>query len=188
MQYILKRKNELNVSDWKGGSTTELFIYPQNAVYRDRNFQIRISSATIEETPSVFTLLPDYHRVLMPLSAALKLVFDKQSERILQPFEVVGFEGASQTVSYGLCTDIGIMLSSAWQGELSVPTGGVIKCAAGFTGIYALCDNVGITANNEKHILQKGDFILFDAESAEEINLAASPDKNAAVIAKITKK
>lgn len=43
-------------SVWSGGKTTEMYMYPQTASYRDRNFLFRISSATVEEK---LPFLPD---------------------------------------------------------------------------------------------------------------------------------
>ena len=45
---ILKKAEDFVTSKWSGGSTTELYIYPPQAVYREGNFKCRISSATVE--------------------------------------------------------------------------------------------------------------------------------------------
>lgn len=60
-------------SSWSGGKTTEIFIYPPNSSYQARDFQIRISSATVEVGESNFTKLPDYNRVLMILLGQLEI-------------------------------------------------------------------------------------------------------------------
>ncbi|MDR0511521.1 MAG: HutD family protein, partial [Treponema sp.] len=84
---ILTRKDELSVSNWSGGSTTQLFLHPAGSSYAARDFQVRVSSATVDQTPSNFTSLPRFHRVLMPLSAPLRLVFENHGEAALSPFE-----------------------------------------------------------------------------------------------------
>ena len=52
---ILKKAEDFVTSKWSGGSTTELYIYPPQAVYREGNFKCRISSATVEVEKSDFT-------------------------------------------------------------------------------------------------------------------------------------
>ena len=37
-----------STSKWSGGSTTELFIWPKDASYAERRFNIRISTATVD--------------------------------------------------------------------------------------------------------------------------------------------
>ena len=50
---------DMNTSYWSGGTTTEIFIMPEGASYKDRDFLFRISTARVEKPESDFTLLPD---------------------------------------------------------------------------------------------------------------------------------
>ena len=50
-------------STWSGGTTTQLAIAPEGAVYAERSFLWRVSSATVELETSDFTPLPDYNRL-----------------------------------------------------------------------------------------------------------------------------
>ena len=52
---------------WSGGLTTQLGIAPEGAVYADRDFLWRLSSATVEDAESDFTALPDYERLISTL-------------------------------------------------------------------------------------------------------------------------
>ena len=49
-------------TQWSGGATTQLAIAPKGAVYADRDFLWRLSSATVELDESDFTPLPAYDR------------------------------------------------------------------------------------------------------------------------------
>ena len=40
------KKRGLKVAVWAGGTTNEIFIYPENSSYVDRSFKARISVAT----------------------------------------------------------------------------------------------------------------------------------------------
>ena len=190
MKCIVTRKNDMSASKWSGGSTVQLFIYPANASYAARDFEIRISSATVEDESSVFTFLPGYHRLLMPLDAPLHLVYKDNGEHRTGPFEVAEFEGEWHTTSFGICTDLGIMLAKGWQGSMkTVGSGTYIDCH-GFTGVYALADNVKIDANcNGKtlsYVLLQGDFMLLEAKENAELVLE-SPSQNAAVLMQVIK-
>ncbi len=53
-QMELVTHNQQKISTWSGGTTTELFIYPEVAEYSERNFDFRISTATVEVEESNF--------------------------------------------------------------------------------------------------------------------------------------
>ena len=74
------------VSRWSGGTTTQLAIYPVNALYADREFLWRVSSAVVELPESDFTPLSDYDRILMILEGELSLSHDGGEEYTLLGF------------------------------------------------------------------------------------------------------
>ena len=90
---ILKKAEDFVTSKWSGGSTTELYIYPPQAVYREGNFKCRISSATVEVEKSDFTSLPGVKRYLSIFFGKLKMVHGGEKEVILKPYEVDCFDG-----------------------------------------------------------------------------------------------
>ena len=61
------------VSQWSGGTTTQVAIAPEGAVYADRDFLWRISSASVDLDESDFTALPDYHRWISTLKGGMTL-------------------------------------------------------------------------------------------------------------------
>ena len=68
MEYSIITTDNFKTSGWSGGTTTELFIFPPTADYQQRNFQFRLSTATVEADRSDFTLLNGISRKLMVLS------------------------------------------------------------------------------------------------------------------------
>ena len=55
MNKVIK-KDDWKVSVWAGGTTNEIFIYPENSSYADRIFKARISVATTNNgEKSLFT-------------------------------------------------------------------------------------------------------------------------------------
>lgn len=98
------------VSRWSGGTTTQLAICPPDALYADRDFLWRVSSAIVELPESDFTPLPDYDRILMILEGELSLSHDGGEEYVLRPLEQTSFDGASRTFSRGQVTDFNLMM------------------------------------------------------------------------------
>ena len=102
--------NEYVVSSWSGGTTTQLAIFPPEAVYARRDFLWRISSAAVELEESDFTALPDYERLISTLAGEIVLSHNGGPELRLEPFRVHAFSGAEATHSRGRCTDFNLML------------------------------------------------------------------------------
>ncbi len=95
---------------WSGGLTKQIAIAPRGAIYAQRDFLWRVSSATVELEESTFTSLPDYNRYLSTLEGSISLSHNNQEEFILQPGQVDYFDGGVLTISKGLCRDFNLML------------------------------------------------------------------------------
>lgn len=104
------KKSDYSVSDWSGGRTTEIAIAPDGAKYADREFLWRVSSATVELEKSEFTALPDYDRLIAPLSGTMTLTHNGGAPVKLEPIMVHAFSGSDMTRSEGKCTDFNLML------------------------------------------------------------------------------
>lgn len=98
------------VSRWSGGTTTQLAITPEEAVYADRNFLWRISSATVELDESEFTALPDYNRLISTLKGEIEIAHNGGERLRLSPCSVHAFDGGDATRSWGRCTDFNLMM------------------------------------------------------------------------------
>ena len=95
---------------WSGGLTTQLGIAPEGAVYADRDFLWRLSSATVEDAESDFTALPDYERLISTLEGTIELSHNGGEKLTLNPYEVHRFDGGDSTHSWGCCRDFNLML------------------------------------------------------------------------------
>ena len=112
-------QNDYVVSQWSGGTTTQIAIAPQGAQYGDRDFLWRLSSATVDLDESDFTPLPDYHRLIAPLKGEMVLTHDGGAPVALQPYQVHAFDGGADTHSEGRCVDFNLMLrKGACQGRV----------------------------------------------------------------------
>lgn len=114
---IIKKQGQ-KTSKWSGGETTQLYIYPENSSYENKNFKWRISSAKVEIQASTFTKLPNIQRKLMVIDGELILKHKNNSEVKLNKFEVDNFSGDWDTISYGKAIDFNLMTNQDCTGEL----------------------------------------------------------------------
>ena len=108
------------VSNWSGGSTTQLYIYPANATLQELNFDLRISSAIIEVESSNFTKFPGYQRIIFPLEGILTLQHDQNKAYQLQPFELSTFNGESDTSGQGKVKDFNIIFKPSISPQVTI--------------------------------------------------------------------
>lgn len=97
------------LSQWSGGTTAQIAIYPESSEYEKRNFQWRISSATVEQDETTFTSLPDFERILMVLEGEVILSFEGERITRLSQFQQDRFSGRSKTKSYGKIQDFNLI-------------------------------------------------------------------------------
>lgn len=117
MPEIIRKQNQ-KTSQWSGGTTTELFLYPPDGSYADRNFQFRLSSADCEDAESVFTSLPGVRRILMVLDGKITLCHDGKRKVTLEPGDQDHFTGDETTRSTGGCVDFNLMMKGNTEGNL----------------------------------------------------------------------
>lgn len=162
---------ELKTTEWSGGTTTELFIFPKSASYKKMDFDFRISTATIEIMKSTFTSLPGVKRTLMVLNGTLELDHKGQHSTILEAFEKDNFLGDWETTSGGIAEDFNLMIRNPELNgfvrhiQLSKKKSLTLQTNKhGFIFIYK-----GTLALNEEFQLTNGDSIYFD--NTESITL-----------------
>jgi len=117
MKTKIIKKDTFKTSLWSGGTTTELYIYPENAIYENKDFLLRLSSATVDLEESIFTPLEGIQRYIAPINGSLKL-FHNDRSLILEPYECYAFDGGIETTSEGKVTDFNLMLSKEVSGSL----------------------------------------------------------------------
>jgi len=110
MQVNHLKKADYAVLRWSGGTTTEIGIMPVGAVYAERNFLWRISTASVDLEVSDFTPLGGYRRWIATLTGNMTLTHDGGCEHVLAPFEIHTFDGGAATRSQGRCTDFNLTL------------------------------------------------------------------------------
>lgn len=113
--------NEFTTSTWSGGSTTEVLLVPEDGSYAERRFDLRLSCASINKSPSIFTELPGYKRFFTPLEKPLKIMHtDIFLSALLQPYDLYAFNGTDSIRSEGTGRDFNVIYKPELNPQLSV--------------------------------------------------------------------
>lgn len=121
---IISSKEQKRIH-WSGGTSTELYIFPEESEFSERNFDFRISTATIEVENSEFTSLDGYFRKIIVLEGTLDLHHENHHSSSLKPFEQDSFSGDWKTTSVGKATDFNVIFRPELHPEMEV-----VRCEA----------------------------------------------------------
>ena len=136
-QAVIIRQADMSVSQWAGGSTTQLAIYPPHSSVAAQDFLWRFSSATVEQS-GAFTRFPQHQRLLalrqgagFALTVEAKLAgaapdatttpVPTQQAEVTSPQQTLRFAGncaSSARLLSGAITDINLMLAAGYSGNL----------------------------------------------------------------------
>lgn len=120
MDYKVLKEEDFNISNWTGGKTKQLAIYPEDGNYLERKFVWRLSSATCELEESNFSKLPDYDRVLVVLEGKVVLAHEDVRVARLNELEQDRFSGGYKTKSFGQITDYNLMVRKGNEGFVDI--------------------------------------------------------------------
>lgn len=160
---------------WAGGSTTELFIFPENSNYQNRDFTFRLSTATVEVETSEFTPLQGVSRKLMVLNGEIKLSHENHHTTHLKKFDVDEFSGQWKTSCIGKCTDFNLMTSGKIRGQLRsivVTEGHYIFATVNksdWSFLYLYRGEVEAFLNQRNHLLLQGDLLVIEKSIGAEL-------------------
>jgi environmental stress-induced protein Ves len=160
------KPEEFKTNPWLGGTTRELFIFPPDGSYKDRDFQFRISSAAITDPESVFTKLEGISRKLCLLDGNLTLKFNGSVHQ-MEPYDVCEFDGSWETSSIGVAEDLNLMYRGC-KGEMQVlfVTGPVIvKANVEHQFFYSREQEFFVTVREKEYKLQKGELLYLLEEN-----------------------
>lgn len=109
------------VSTWKGGKTIQLCIVPENASLQERNFDLRISSATIDLERSEFSDFRGYRRYLMKLEGDITLLIDDKTI-IIKRDEAFEFMGDEKVISISRepSRDFNVIIKKDKKADISI--------------------------------------------------------------------
>ena len=161
--------NDFQVSDWSGGKTKQLYLSPPTGHYGKREFDYRLSTATVELAESQFSDLSGFHRILMSLDHTLHLHNASwQEETVLAPFTPYFFEGSDSITSRGTCTDFNLIYSDHYQGQMiAISNGQELSQDEAIQFIYALSDLMVTGSGLPSLNLETGQLLIVEKETQE---------------------
>ncbi len=165
----LLKSNDFQVSDWSGGKTKQLYLSPPTGHYSKREFDYRLSTATVELAESQFSDLSGFHRILMSLDHTLHLHnASRQKETVLAPFTPYFFEGSDSITSRGTCTDFNLIYSDHYQGQMiAISDREELSQDEAIQFIYAL-SNLMVTGTGLPSLnLETGQLLIVEKEAQE---------------------
>jgi len=184
---------DFKTTKWAGGSTTELFIYPPTSNYESRNFDFRISSATVEIEQSDFTKLPEISRQLMVLSGSIKVSHKNHHAVQLHKNDIDSFEGNWETFAVGTCVDFNLMTKGNTKGKISSVSVSEDKTlnfqmesTFEFLIFYAYEGKLQVDFSSEKRSLNQGELLVIQHPINEVVKLQ-SPENCALAVVHINK-
>ena len=165
MNYKVIKARSFKSSPWSGGETTELFIYPRDSKYVARDFQFRLSTATVNVEESTFTSLPGITRTLMVVGGEMTLTHKAHHTAKLGRFDSDNFKGDWTTSSKGKCVDFNLMTMGYTKGTVES-----LHANKGKQVVFSFSDNIQhlviyvpsgqIKIENET--IETGDLVVFE--------------------------
>ena len=163
------RKESYTTSAWSGGTTTQLYIYPADADYASRRFNVRISSAAVDLEESDFTPLPGVDRWITPLMGGFTLTHPGQAPVVMGPMsEPYNFSGGIETHCVGRALDFNLMLKDA-EGRMEL-TSGMAKIEKGLNAFYPIAET-NVLVGGESYMMEGGELLVVESEEEDTILL-----------------
>ena len=168
--------NTQEVATWSGGTTTELFIYPDGATYAEKNFDFRISTADVIAATSTFSAFPGYHRRFMVLRGEIEITHKDQYTKKLNELEQDAFSGDWETSAVGRCMDFNLICSPKAKGKIkahSLDKGArlELKRNDSFLFIYTVVGSIEVIIDEKTYSLGSTDFLIIREPDDVEIEI-----------------
>ena len=164
---------DYKVSQWSGGTTTEVFIWPEDADYATRQFRLRISSATVELADSDFTALPGVMRYIVPLSGSFTLTHPEKTPVTLRPLDTpYYFSGQTPTHCAGKATDFNLMLKGV-EGNMEICRE-TAQILPGVTCLYAPA-GCGVRLEGKEFCLAAAEALLIFSQEEASATITGDP-------------
>ncbi|WP_461632664.1 HutD/Ves family protein [Labilibaculum euxinus] len=191
MNIEIKKADDFNTINWSGGTSTQLYIYPPTSDYQQRDFDFRLSTATVEVEESDFTSLPGVSRKIMILDGAIEIIHENRYSKKLDKFDTDSFEGDWKTSSIGECIDFNLMTRGTSKGEikaLSIEKKQIVNLPlekeTDFLIGYIFSGEISLTINQKIHQLQQGNLLVITQFGSANLQLTGM-ENSEIIISKI---
>lgn len=181
------RKDDTVLNQWSGGTTRELFIFPQESSYEARDFQFRLSIATVETDRSNFTSLEGVNRTTLILEGEIILHHEGHYVKRLRALESDSYNGEWESWSEGQCSDFNLMMRGKITGSavpITINKGErFVQEPSDFWMAYYLfkgavtSENVPVFEQEDLLILEEGKMVQFTA-TADSVLICCQVNRN----------
>lgn len=186
---IIAPKN-METIEWASGTSCELFISPKSARFSKKNFDFRLSIATVEDNSSIFTELPKIKRTTLVLEGETTLSHKEQYTKHLKRFDQDTYNGDWATSSEGKSTNFNLMTRGSVQSEvkanslekdeqLACPTNG------GQASVYVHNGRIAVVMMNDAEVVEAGS--LFVLPSTIPLVIVKALEESELIITHISK-
>jgi environmental stress-induced protein Ves len=174
MKEKIINKEDFVTTKWAGGETTQLAIYPENAVFSEKDFLWRISSATFTSTESKFSDFTNYQRYILPLEGKLSVYHEGLYNRKLNKYEVEYFDGSWSTFSKNTldCRDYNFIVKSGNTAKMQILKEGdnyLLKKSEIVT-VFSMNDYV-INLNDKRRNIDGFSLLILETDYEEKISI-----------------
>lgn len=157
MEIKILTERDFSIGRWSGGTTTQLYIYPEDGDYGKRDFAVRISSADVELEESDFTPLPGITRYITPLTGGFTLAHPGKEPVVMKPLDPPYlFDGGVATHCVGRAADFNLMLKGV-DGSMEIGEGEVAP--APLVCIYPIGGGT-VKVDNDSYNLSENSLIV----------------------------
>lgn len=175
-------KEDFITNKWDGGETTQLAIYPEDAIFSRKDFLWRVSSATFTSTQSKFSDFSGYQRYILPLNGRLSVYHKGLYSRELDKYEVEYFDGSWSTFSENSldCRDYNFIVKSGYLAKLQIlnEEDEYLLEGSKIVSVFSVRDFVlNLCNKNEKRDMDGFSLFVIETDSEEKISItrAGSP-------------
>ncbi|MEW8974467.1 MAG: HutD family protein [Tissierellaceae bacterium] len=170
------KKEDFTTTKWAGGETTQLAIYPEDAIFSEKDFLWRISSATFTSTESKFSDFSGYQRYILPLEGKLSVYHDGLYNRKLDRYEVEYFDGSWSTYSENTmdCRDYNFIVKNGNLAKMQILKEGDEYLLKGseIVTIFSMNDFVlNLKEREEKRDIDGFSLLVLEIDDEEKISI-----------------
>ena len=173
------KKEDFVTTQWAGGETTQLSIYPEDAVFSNKDFLWRISSATFTSTGSVFSDFTGYQRYILPLEGELTVQHKGLYGRTLKRYEVEYFDGSWTTTSQNSldCRDYNYIVKNGSLAKVQILNEGdeYILKEKEIVTFFSVDDfTIELSKQSEKRVIEGFSLFVLETMDKECIKILSS--------------
>lgn len=192
MNYQLIPSSAHLTTNWNGGTTTQLFIHPPESSVEARDFDFRISTATVEAESSTFTPFKGYHRTLLILEGSIQIHHEGHHQKELKQFDQDGFNGDWNTKAVGKCVDFNVITKGGLTNSIAASAflkndRKQVSISADWVFVYIHSGEVVIRQHADNCVLMEGTVLAISEVEKGFLEVLAKEDSEV-VLVQLSKK